>query len=45
MNLNLAYTLSSLYYSIYNIYITLAYLKVNAIDTQTHPILNEIARI
>ncbi|CAD8075537.1 unnamed protein product [Paramecium primaurelia] len=35
-NLNLAYTLSSIYYS---------YLKLNSVETSTHPIMNELTRI
>ncbi|CAD8081946.1 unnamed protein product [Paramecium sonneborni] len=36
LNLNLAYTLSSIYYS---------YLKLNQVETSTHPIMNELTRI
>ncbi|CAD8150439.1 unnamed protein product [Paramecium octaurelia] len=36
LNLNLAYTLSSLYYS---------YLKLNQVETSAHPIMNELSRI
>ncbi|CAD8080513.1 unnamed protein product [Paramecium sonneborni] len=36
LNLNLAYTLSSIYYS---------YLKLNSVETSTHPIMNELTRI
>ncbi|CAK70123.1 unnamed protein product (macronuclear) [Paramecium tetraurelia] len=44
LNLNLAYTLSSLYYcKMYYNY--LAYLKLNSVETSAHPIMNELSRI
>ena len=45
LSLTLAYSISSLYFSICYFYSFLVYLKLNGIETSNNPIMKEIERV